>query len=166
MSSRAPFSSSSTLSRIASFRTMFLLLLALLSLFFFKSYVPGYVQFSNDGPFGRLSSACHHLPERFTGDWEDLNSIGFRGEGGVPNITFGLLYLLKPEGFAKFQALIALLTLGLSAWCFFKESGLAPAACLLGGVAAVLNSCFFSLFPFLFGLCIRLLFPRAKISWK
>jgi len=123
---------------------MFLLLLALLSLFFFKSYVPGYVQFSNDGPFGRLSSACHHLPERFTGDWEDLNSIGFRGEGGVPNITFGLLYLLKPEGFAKFQALIALLTLGLSAWCFFKESGLAPAACLLGGVAAVLNSCFFS----------------------
>ena len=34
--------------------------------------------------------------------------------------------------------------LGLGAWCFFRQSGLAPAACLLGGLAAVLNSSFFS----------------------
>jgi hypothetical protein len=123
---------------------MFLLLLAVLSIFFFRSYLPGYVQFSNDGPFGRLSSACHHLPERFTGDWEDLNSIGFRGEAGVPTITFGLQYLLSPEGFSKFAALTSLLILGLAAWCFFKQSGLSPAAGLLGGLAAALNSCFFS----------------------
>ena len=38
----------------------------------------------------------------------------------------------------------ALLILGLGAWCFFRQSGLAPAACLLGGLAATLNSSFFS----------------------
>jgi hypothetical protein len=155
---------------------MFVLLFLVLSVFFCPSYVPGYVQFSNDGPYGRLASACHHLPDRFAGDWEDLNSIGFRGQGAPPTISFGLQYLLHPEGFSKFQALSALLILGLSAWCFFKQSGLAPAACLLGGLAAALNACFFSnacwgisAHPITIGMCFlamaALLDTNSKRRW-
>ena len=38
----------------------------------------------------------------------------------------------------------ALIILGLGAWCYFSQLRLAPVACVLGGLAAALNSCFFS----------------------
>jgi hypothetical protein len=120
------------------------LLLVLLSILFWRSYLPGEVVFSNDGPLGRLNSACHALPERFTGCWEDLNSVGLSALSAPPNISFGLQCLLGPVLFAKFYPIAALLFLGLGAWCFFRQMGLAPAACILGGLAATLNSSFFS----------------------
>src|SRR5262249_54977156 len=46
--------------------------------------------------------------------------------------------------FAKFYPLIALFILGLAAWCFFRQSGLSPVACILGGLAAALGSGCFS----------------------
>ena len=107
-------------------------------------YLPGNILFSNDGPLGRLMSECHRLPERFTGCWEDLNSLGVRNWGAAPSISFGLQYLLRPVVFSKLYAPVGLLILGLGAWCFFRQSGLVPAACLLGGLAATLNSGFFS----------------------
>ena len=123
---------------------MVLLLFAVLSVLLCGDYLPGNILFSNDGPLGRLMAQCHRLPDRFTGCWEDLNLLGFRDWGTAPSISYGLLYLLKPVLFSKLYAPVGLLILGLGAWCFFRQSGLTPAACLLGGLAAALNSSFFS----------------------
>ena len=123
---------------------MVLLLFAVLSVCLYGDYVPDNILFSNDGPLGRLMSQCHRLPDRLTGCWEDLNFLGFRNWGTAPSISHGLQYLLKPFLFSKLYTPVALLILGLGAWCFFRESGLTPAACLFGGLAATLNSGFFS----------------------
>lgn len=123
---------------------MLVLLLAVLSVLLCGIYAPGKVLFSNDGPLGRLMSQCHRLPDRFTGCWGDLNGIGMREEAAPPNVSFGLQWLLGPAGFSKFYVPLALLILGLGAWYFFRQAGLAPPACILGGLAATLNSCFFS----------------------
>jgi hypothetical protein len=123
---------------------MLLLLLAVLALLFHGIWQPGNTLFSNDGPLGRLNSASHHFPEMFTGCWSDLNGIGFNVGAAPPGISVGLQYLLKPLWFSKIYALISLLILGTGAWCFFSQMRLAPMACRLGGLAAALNSCFFS----------------------
>jgi len=123
---------------------MLLLLLAVLSGIFYKVYLPDHTLFSNDGPLGRIISTCHQLPDRFTGCWSDLNSIGASGGAAPTGISIGLQYLLKPIWFSKLYALLSLTILGLGAWCFFSQLRLAPVACLLGGLAAALNSCFFS----------------------
>ena len=49
-----------------------------------------------------------------------------------------------PLIFSKIYAPFALLFLGLSAWLCFRQWKLSPLACLLGGIAAALNSDFFS----------------------
>ena len=123
---------------------MLLVLAVVLGTLLCRTYLPGRIPFSNDGPLGRLMAQCHRLPARFTGCWEDLNLLGDRDWGAVPSISFGLQYLLGPLLFAKFYALLALMLLGLAAWCFFRQSGLAPPACLLGGLAAALCSGCFS----------------------
>lgn len=120
------------------------ILLAVLVALLWGNFVPGQTQFSNDGPLGRLVSACHRLPERFTGCWEDLNAVGYREASAVPNITFGLQWILGPVWFSKLYAPASLMILGLGAWCFFRQIGLGRWACLLGALAAVLNSSFFS----------------------
>ncbi len=121
-----------------------LLLFVVLSLLFRLSYVPDDTLFSNDGPLATLMAQSHRLPEGFTGGWQDLNSIGYREGAGMPDVTYGLLLLLGPVGFSKFYAPIVLLLLGLGAWCFFRQLGLAPLACVLGSLAATLNCGFFS----------------------
>jgi hypothetical protein len=123
---------------------MFALLFTVISLLLGGSYLPGQTQFSNDGPLARLVSQCHHLPDSFTGVWEDLNTIGYREQGASPDITFGFLLLAGPVIFSKFYVPLALMILGLGAWCFFRELGLAAPACILGGLAAALNGDFFS----------------------
>jgi hypothetical protein len=121
-----------------------LLLFVVLSVLFCGDYLPANIIFSNDGPLGRLMAECHHLPARFTGCWEDLNLLGLRNWGTAPSISYGLQYLLKPLLFSKLYPPVGLFILGLGAWCFFRQSGLTPAACVLGGLAAALNSSFFS----------------------
>jgi hypothetical protein len=123
---------------------MVLLLAVVLSVLLWDDFLPGKILFSNDGPLGRLISECHRLPARFTGCWEDLNMLGSRDWGSSPSLSYGLLYLVKPYLFSKLYVPVALLILGLGAWCFFRQSGLTPAACLLGGLAAALGSSFFS----------------------
>ncbi len=123
---------------------MALLLFVVLSVLLCGDYLPGNILFSNDGPLGRLMAQCHRLPARFTGCWEDLNLIGLRDWDTAPSISLGLQYLLKPLLFSKLYAPAGLFILGFGAWCFFRQSGLTPAACLLGGLAATLNSSFFS----------------------
>lgn len=123
---------------------MLLLLAAVLVVLFSGCLLPGHTLFSNDGPLGTQVSACHRLPAGFTGTWEDLNSIGSPGPGFLVSITYILLFLLGPFCYAKFYAPIALLLLGLGAWSFFKKLGLSQLACILGGLAAMLNSIYFS----------------------
>jgi hypothetical protein len=125
------------------FGTAALLFAAVLAVFLNGVFMPDQVMFSNDGPLGRIISQCHQLPARFLGCWLDLNNIGFDGGAASPSISFTLQWLLGPVLFSKFYPLISLLILGLGAWCFFRQSGLAPAACLLGGLAAMLTSIFF-----------------------
>src|SRR5215469_11646071 len=114
-----------------------------LAVFLYGVFVPDQVLFSNDGPLGRLSAQCHRLPQRFFGCWLDLNNVGFNGGAASPSISFVLQWLLGPVWFSKFYALVSLLILGLGAWRFFRQSRLGPAACLLGGLAAMLTSIFF-----------------------
>jgi hypothetical protein len=106
--------------------------------------VPGYTVSSNDGPLGALKAESHRLPREFFGGWQDLNTIGTRGGGSSPNISYTLLWVLGPVLYSKFYAPVALLILGLGAWTFFRAMKFAPLACVLGGLAAMLNSGFFS----------------------
>lgn len=129
--------------RAGSLAVILSLLLVVLCFLFHNDFIPGVTLFSNDGPLGQQITACHRLPEAFSGTWEDVNTIGVRG-GAFPSITYGLLWLLGPVGFSKFYAPLTLLILGLGAWCFFRQLGLTPLACVLGGLAAALNSSFFS----------------------
>ena len=129
-------------------RSQLILVLCLFGLvalaFFYQALAPGQVVFSNDGPVGQLESASHRLPARFTGCWEDLNSVGYREGAAVPNISFFLQWLLRPVLFSKLYAPISIFILGLSAWVFFREMKLSAPACVLGGLAAMLHSTFFS----------------------
>ena len=120
------------------------LLLAVLGFLFFRSLLPGQTLFNNDGPLGAQVAACHQLPGIFTGDWEDLNSIGSQGGSAWPDLTYGLKLLVGSLWFSKLHVPFALFFLGLSAWLCLREFGLTPRACLLGGVAAALNSLFLS----------------------
>lgn len=120
-----------------------LVLGAVLGLLFFRAFLPGNVLFSNDGPLGAQMAESHRVPDSFKGGWQDLNTLGFRESGAFPGITFGLLYLLGPIGFSKAFAAIGLFILGLGAWTYFHQLKFSRPACLLGAVAAVLNSTFF-----------------------
>lgn len=107
-------------------------------------FLPGHTLFSNDGPLGAMMADCHSLPGRFTGCWADVTGIGISAGAAPPNISFVLDWLLGPIWFSRLYAIISLFLLGLSAWWFFRQSRLHPIACVLGGLAAILNSTFFS----------------------
>jgi hypothetical protein len=124
---------------------MVVLLIIILSCLFWRSFLPGYIHFSNDGPLGALHSAWLNLSVAHSGMWDDLNSIGINGGAWSPDINMLLLWLLGPEGHAKFLPALALFILGLGAWVFFRELKFSPLACTLGALAATLISGFFSL---------------------
>ena len=120
------------------------LLAIILLVLFVKSFLPGYVHFSNDGPLGQQNAAWDRLPGAFTGIWGDLNDIGGNGGSASPDLTTLFRWLAGPVGFAKFLAPFALFVLGLGAWTFFRQLKFSPLAATLGAMAAMLNSCFFS----------------------
>jgi hypothetical protein len=120
------------------------LLAAILAVLFWRSFLPGYVHFSNDGPLGALHSAWLNLSAAHSGMWDDLNSIGINGGTWSPDVNMLLLWLLGPEGHAKFLPALALFILGVCAWVFFRQLKFSPLACTLGALAASLNSDFFA----------------------
>jgi hypothetical protein len=120
------------------------LLVFVLAMFFWRSFLPGYVHFSNDGPLGQQNAAWLQLPGAFTGMWDDLNDIGFSAGTFSPGVSGILKWMLGPVGYAKFYAPIALFILGLGAWAFFRQLKLSPLAVALGALAATLNSTFFA----------------------
>ncbi|MGA3267962.1 MAG: hypothetical protein ABSE16_14195 [Verrucomicrobiota bacterium] len=120
------------------------LLLGVLVVMLGGVFLPGHTLFANDGPLGRLMSQSHRMPGRIPGYWDDLNGIGLGGGALAPGISVALQCLLQPVWFSKLYAFLSLLILGLSAWCFFSQWRLARLACVLGSLAAMLNSSFFS----------------------
>lgn len=124
---------------------LFLMLLCgVLAVLFWRSFHPAWVQFANDGPFGAMMSERLRLPAAFGGTWGELNGYGIREPGAMPNVTFLLLWLLGPLGFAKFYPPLTLLILGACAWFCFRQLGLGSAAAALGGLAAALSPDFFN----------------------
>ncbi len=121
-----------------------LVLGAVLLTLFARSLQPGQILFSSDGPLGANAAAYAALPEAFHGMWQDLNWVGGHAGSAFPSLTYLLLWGLGPQAFAKFYAPLSLLVLGCSAWLFFRQLGLRPVVGLLGGLAAALNSDFFS----------------------
>lgn len=122
---------------------MLLLAIAVLAVLFYGCFTPGHTLFSNDGPVGVQVSRCMRMPALLTGSWQDLNSPG-QLLAAWPSVTYSLNWLLGPIGYSKFYGPLGLLLLGLGAWCFFRQLRLAPLACVLGGLAAMLNSLYFS----------------------
>ncbi len=119
------------------------LLVLILFFFFWRSFLPGYVHFNNDGPLGAMKTASTQFPGEFTGAWASQNSIG--SPGAYPLCVSGLIFwALGPVGVGKFFAPIALLILGLGALTLFRQLRLAPVAAILGGLAAMLNTAFFT----------------------
>ena len=121
-----------------------MLLLVILAVLFYKSFLPGYVHFANDDPLGQLNTAWIEALQGMTGMWDDLNTIGANAGASTPTITTLIRWALGPVGYAKFLTPIALLILGLGAWSFFRQLRLSPLAATLGALAAMLNSTFFS----------------------
>jgi hypothetical protein len=131
-------------SAMREFGWMALFLVALLCLLFREGLVPGRTVFSNDGPLGGISSAAAKMPSGFFGYWQDLNWLGAAGPSATPTVTSALSLVSGPLVFSKIFAPLALLFLGLSAWLCFRQWKLSPTACILGSIAAALNSDFFS----------------------
>ncbi len=143
MSFKRPANTSLASARSASLAGFVGILCVILGVLFLRSFAPAWVLFANDGPLGAIMSERSQVPETFMGCWSDLNGYGSRDPGPSPNITFALLWVLGPMGFAKFYAPITLLFLGMSAWFFIRQLGLGPVASLLGGLAAALMPDFF-----------------------
>jgi hypothetical protein len=121
------------------------LLGAVLLILFFKSLDPHQILFANDAPLGARNAECNRLPGRFTGTWSNLSWLGGENPAASPDITMLLATLVSPVAFLKIYAPLTLLFLGFSAWLFFRQLNLNPIVCLLGGVAAGLDSHFVSI---------------------
>jgi hypothetical protein len=121
-----------------------ILLAVLLALLFWKSFLPGYVHFANDGPLGQQVTAANQFPGMITGVWTDQNSIGNYGGAYPPSVSFLICWVFGPVGVAKFLAPVALLIMGVGAWTCFRQMHLSPLAATLGALAVTLNSGLFS----------------------
>jgi len=120
------------------------ILVLIVLIIFSKSFSPDYVLFSNDGPLGAQSAKYTAMPDAFTGIWQDLNWLGHWAGNAMPDLTYILLWWLKPLGFSKFYVPIAILVLAFSAWFFFRRLGMSFWTAFLGAIAAAFNTDFFS----------------------
>ncbi len=123
---------------------MALLLLCVLTMLFFKGLLPGMSVASNDGPLGLCKAAWERPPAWMFGLWDDLNWVGYSYPSGIPSITAIWSTMVGPLLTSKFYAFTSLFLLGLSAWVFFRECKFSAGVCLVGGLAAALNSDFLS----------------------
>lgn len=120
------------------------IMFAVMIVLFWRSFVPGYVHFSNDGPLGAQMAEWLKMPAAFTGTWYDINTLGTSG-GTFPVGISGLIrWALEPLAFSKLFVPISLTILGICSWCFFRQIGLTVALATVAALATALNSSFFS----------------------
>ena len=123
---------------------MVAMLCLVVAILFYQSFKPELVLFSSDGPLGILAAKDFALPGSFCGIWIDSNWLGASLGVAAPNFTSLLWWLLGALGTAKFLAPIFVLVAGLAAAFCARVLGFRPMVCLLVGIAAELNSNFFS----------------------
>jgi hypothetical protein len=111
---------------------------------FFDSLAPHQILFDNDHTLGYRTADSHKLPSRFAGTWDDLSWLGGEGPAASPSISMTLATLLPAGAILKIYAPFTLLFLGFSAFLFFRQLKFHPVVCVLGGVAAGLNSHYLS----------------------
>ncbi len=121
-----------------------LALAAVLLALFARSFEAGQILFSSDGPLGANAAAYAALPGAFAGMWQDLNWLGGYVGNAFPSLTYFLLWALGPLWFAKLYAPASLFVLGFAAWLLCRQLGFRPVVSVLAGLAAALNSDFFS----------------------
>src|SRR5258707_13089916 len=109
-----------------------LLMATVLGLLFWRSFLPDYIHFSNDGPLGIQAAEESSLPGNFFGSWGDTNDIGSTGGASPLNLSVLLRWFLGPVGYSKFYAPFALFILGLGSWAFFRNLKLRWLASMMG----------------------------------
>jgi hypothetical protein len=115
-------------------------ILAILLWFFYRSFQADQVLFANDGPLGALVAYAKVTGQAFAGNWHYLNWIGTQEVSALPSATYVMYWLWGPLAQAKFIVPLSLFALGLGAWLFLRELKLSKLACVLGGLAAMLNT--------------------------
>jgi len=120
------------------------ILTVIVAVMFYQSFKPELVHFSSDGPLGILAAKDLSLPAGFTGMWLDSNWLGTSLGIGSPTFTLFMMGLFSPVMAAKFLAPTFVLVAGLAATFCFRVFGFRPMVCLLAGIAAEMNSNFFS----------------------
>jgi hypothetical protein len=121
----------------------FAVLAAVICVLFYKSFIPGQALFSNDGPLGIQMARSVALPQGFFGMWYEDYWIGSFIGSYTPNFTSLIQWLSGPMGRVNWYAPLATLVCGMCAWVYFLRLG-GPRIALLGGLAAMLNSNYFS----------------------
>lgn len=121
-----------------------LLLLALLAVIFWRCFLPNTVIFSNDGPYGGLVAEQNRMPSIMSGLWVNLNWFGSQSLSPSPSVSTLMRLVTTPLLYSKFLCPVALFIGGIGACFCFRQLRLAPVACILGSLAAALNSDFFS----------------------
>src|ERR1043166_5189080 len=119
-------------------------LLVLLGFLFRDGFPHDRTVCSNDGPLGRISSENTKMPAGFFGWWDDLNWLGGAGPSASPDISATFATVVGKLAYSKLSDPFVIFFVGLSAWFCFRQWRLAPLACVLGGLAASLNSDFLS----------------------
>lgn len=121
-----------------------LILAGILCLLFNRGiFHPDYVIFANDGPLGNMTAENARMPDTLTGQWNDLNYVGYRQPGSVPSFTFMFLGLVGPLFYSKMYAPLALFFLGCGArYAALHVTGDSFAATLTGLVAPLTSDFF------------------------
>jgi hypothetical protein len=124
------------------FLSAFTVLIFVLSTIFYRAHRQEYVVFSNDGPLGAMTAEQNRLPQILTGMWTDLNWIGGSYPAPSPNCSTFFRLVITPLTWSKYYPIFSLLIFGLGAALAFRRFGLSPWACILGAIAAALNTDF------------------------
>lgn len=133
-----------TLSRRTTWGLLILLLVAIFAFLFSSSFSTSQALFANDGPLAAQKAEMYDTPSSFFGIWIDLYWLGLYGGNFMPNSTGLLRWFLGPHGYINFYAPLGLMFLGLAAAFHFRQLRFGGLAIILGGLAAALNSNFFS----------------------
>jgi len=123
-----------------------LLLIVVLGVIFRQSFQSNMVAFSNDGPLGTMVAEDNQIKKTVTGLWDDLHWLGSEFPTPPPNVSCVLRWITaaSPRVYLNILYPVSLFIAGIGACFYFRRIKLAPVACILGGLAAGLNSDFLS----------------------
>src|SRR5579883_2774325 len=92
-----------------------LLLVVVLVFIFWRAFLPQYVIFSNDGPYGAMLAEHTLMPSTIRGVWANLNWFGNEGLTPPPSVSSLMRIIMPPLLYSKFLCPVALLIAGIGA---------------------------------------------------